>query len=215
MWDDDYQVEQDNIKAPEFLKIKTLQKMTDSREDHRNIFRLKPAWSIALSFLIIVVIALSWTTFSDSSPELITDLVFERLDGEPRRFAMISGNDNEYQSLAETETAIGISLSDLYFETFHLEGVSWVADENNIRIQYLFEGNGSSIRMLVNNHTDSVTTNSILNDLPLALYYRIVLLETVFTTEFFLDEVYYQIEATGLTEAEFIDYLKEILTFLK
>jgi len=213
MWDDDYQVEQDDTKAPEFLKIKTLQEMKDSRKDYKYLFKLKPMWGVAFSCLVIIVIALNWTSTSDPNLELTTDLVFERLDGSPRRFAVTGGNGT--QSLTEAESIIGVSLSGLDLEGFYLEDVSWRVDENSVRIQYIFEQNSSSIRIMLNDHTYSVSTNSILNDLPLALYYRMMLLETTFIAEFVYNQIYYQIEAIGLIEEEFVDYLKEILIFLK
>ena len=210
MFDDVYQEEQDDIKAPEYLKAKTLQKMEDSRKGQRNIFKLKPVWGVAFSCLVVIVVALNWTNILDSDPELVTDLVFERLDGGPRRFAVIGDNG----SLAEAELIMGTSISGLHLEGFHLEDVSWGINEDNVRIQHVFERNDSSMRILLNNRIDYVSTNSILNDLPLALYYRVMLLETTFIAEFLYNDIYYQIEAVGLSEEEFIDYLKEIIKFL-
>jgi len=210
MFDDVYQKEQDDVKAPEYLKTKTLQKMGDSRKDQRNVFKLKPMWGLAFSCVVVIVVVLNWTNILDSNPELVTDLVFARLDGGPRRFAVIGDNG----SLAEAELIMGASISGLYLEGFDLEDVAWGIDEDNVRIQHAFERNDSSIRILLNNRTDYVSTNSILNDLPLALYYRVMLLETTFIAEFLYDDIYYQIEAVGLSEEEFIGYLKKIIIFL-
>ena len=213
MWENDYQTEQDDIKAPEYLKVKTLQKMKDARGDSRSIFKFKPAWVVGFSCLIVMAIVLNWTNIFDQDPELMTDIVFERLDGGLRYFAGID-NDIQQVDLKEIESTIGVSGSELHLEGFRLEDVSSVIEEDNVRVQYLFEREDSSIRMMINNYTETVQTNSILNNFPLALYYRTMLLETSFITEFLHDEIYYQIEATGLTEEEFIDYLQEILNFL-
>ena len=211
MWDDDYRMEQDDVKAPEFLKVKTLQKMSDSRRRRENVFKSKGMWSLAASFVIVVVV-LNWANIFDSGPEPITDLVFERLDRGPLHFGVI--DDHQDTTLTDAEFVIGVSISDLNLEDFHLENVAWLVEGNNVRIQYIFEHNNSSLRIMVNNHTDSVSTNSILNDLPLALYYQIMLLDITYFTEFLDNEIYYQIVATGLTEEEFVNYLKEIINFL-
>lgn len=214
MWNDNYQSEQQNIQAPEFLKVKTLQKMADARQERKNILKLSPMLRIGFSCIAVVVIALGWINFS-SNPELMTELVFERLDGGPRHFGFIG---EQQETLTEVESMLGrsrgVAMSDLTLESFHLETTSWAVDENGIRIQYLFERDDVSIHIMLNNYTDSVSTNSILNDIPIALYYRAVLLETSFIAEFLYDETYHQIEAIGLTEEEFVDYLQEIINFL-
>ena len=214
MWESEYRMEQDDIKAPEFLKVKALQKMKDSRSDSRNIFKLKPVWGMAFSCLVVIVVILNWTNIFNQDPELMTDLTFERMDGGLRYFTGIGDNDIHHSELKEVESTLGVSGSELYLEGFFLEGVSWVVEDGNIRVQYLFEREDSSLRVMINNHTDYVSTNSIFNGFPLALYYQTMLLETTFIAEFLEDGIYYQIEATGLTEEEFIKYLQEILNFL-
>ena len=215
MWESEYRAEQDEIKAPEFLKVKTLQKMKDTRNSSWNIFKFKPIWGLAVSCLVVMIVVLNWTNVFEREPELVTDLVFERLDGGLRYFTGIGNNDSRQVELKEAESMIGVSGSELYLEGFHLEDVSWVVEEDNVRIQYVFEQGDSSIYVMINNHTDYVATNSILNGFPLALYYRIMLLETTFIAEFLDGEIYYQIEVTGLTEEDFIDYLKIILNFFE
>jgi len=214
MWEDNYRVEQDDIKTPEFLRVKTLQKMKDSRGKHTNILKMKPVWGLAFSFLVVMTVALYWTNIGSREPELIRDLVFERLDGGFRYFTGIGDSDFQQSELKEVESIIGVSGSELYFAGFHLEGTSWVMEEDSIRVQYLFQRGDSSIHVMINNHTDSVSTNSILDNFPLALYYQVMLLDTTFIAEFLYDEIYYQIEATRLTEEEFIDYLQGVLDFL-
>ena len=223
MWEEKYQAEQDEIKAPEFLKVKALQQMKEAREgSSRKPFKWKPLLNVGLGFVVVVVVfvVLNFSlqepesvTLSIQVPESVTDIVFERLDGGLRYFTGIGDNDDEHLELEEVESDIGVSGSEFYFEGFHLEDVSWAVDEKDMRIQYFFAREGATIQVMINNHTDSVTSNSILNDFPLALYYRIVLLETTYTAEFLDDEIYYQIEATGLTEEEFIEYLEEMLKY--
>ena len=215
MWSDDYRVEQDEMKTPEFLKVKALQRMQDARNSNKSFFKIKPMWSMAFGLVVIIVVALNWTNILERNPELLTDLTFERIDGGTRRFGGIGLVDtNQQETLIEAEDIIGVSISDLYLEGFYLGDVSWILDKDDVRIQYLFEQNGSSIQIMLNNHVDSVTTNSIFNDLPLALHYQIMLVETTFYAEFLYNEIYYQIEATGLTKGEFTRYLEEILAFL-
>jgi len=229
MWEDDYRVEQDDIKAPEFLKVKALQKMSESRSDYRKFFKLKPVWGVAFSCLVVMVVALNWMNIFDQDSELVTSIVFERLDGGLLHLAPAEDGDqqltliergavgdvgNQDITLLEAESVIGVSGADLYFEGFHLEDVSWIVEEDHARVQYFFEREDSSIRVMLNNHTDSVLTNSMLDGLPLALYYRVVLLERVFIAEFLYGEVYYQVEVVGVTEEAFVDYLKEVLNFV-
>ena len=212
MWSDDYRMEQDNVKAPEFLKVKALQKMSESRKNQKNIFKLKPMWAMAFSSLVAIVIALNWVATSEMDP--VTDLVFERLTSGSWHFAAIGDNEDQYAILAGADSAIKTSILDLALEGFHLEDAFQAVNENGVVIQHIFERNGASISVMLNDYTHSVSTNSILNDLPLALYYRVMLLETTFVAEFLHNGIYYQIEATGLNEEEFVDYLQEILIFL-
>ena len=214
MWENEYQVEQDDIKAPEFLKVKALQKMKDSRGDSSNIFKLKPVLGMAFSCLVIMVVVLNWARVFERESELMTNLVFERMDGGLRYFTGIGHDDVHLVELKEVETTIGVFGSELYLDNFRLEGASWVVGEDDARVHYVFEREDSTIRVMINNHTDFVSTNSILNDFPLALYYQTMLLQTTFIAEFLYDDIYYQIEATGLTEDEFIDNLQKIINWL-
>jgi len=216
MWEDSYRLEQDDIKAPEFLKNKVVQQMKDSKEESKSLFavlKMKTVWGLAVSFLVVVVVALNWINIFESS-EPMTDLIFERIDGGLRYFTGIRDSDIQGTELADIETILGISVSNLYLEGFVLDGTAWVVDGDDVRVQYFFEQESSSIRVMINNHTDSVTTNSILNDLPLALYYQIMLLDTTYIAEFLHNGVYFQIEAIQLTEEEFIEHLEIILDFL-
>ena len=214
MWEEKYRNEQDGIKAPEFLKVKALQNMKEARNGSSNPFKRKLLWDIGLGLAITAIVFVVMINFSLQEPEIVTDIVFERLDGGLRYFTGTVNNNTELEGLEEVESVIGVSSSDLHFEGFHLESASWVIDEKNARIQYLFAREDVSIHVMINNHTDDLATNSILNNFPLSLYYRTILLETTYTAEFLDEEIYYQIEVTGLAEDEFIDLLIGMLDFL-
>lgn len=211
MWEEKYRNEQNEIKAPEFLKFIALQNMKEANDGSKNPFNRKLLFDIGLGFAITVIVFIFMINFRLQDPELVTDIVFERLDGGLRYFTGIRDNNAELVGLEEVEEVIGISSSDLNLEGFHLESASWIMDDKEARIQYFFAREGVSIQVMINNHTDELETNSILSNTRLALYYRVILVETTYTAEFLDDGIYYQIEATGLTEEEFIDLLEKML----
>jgi len=208
MWDDVYKKEQENLKAPEFLKVKTLQKMEESNVVRRRLFAPKLILGLSFSFLAVV---LAFNFFNFNTPVMVTDLTFEPLVGAGFRFGVIT--DDEI-TLIEAEQALGTDVSIWELTDFYLQNVSWRIDEDHVRIHYSFERESASIQVMLNNSTETVSTNSILNDFPLALYYQVMLLDTTFIAEFLHHDIYYQIQATGLTEEEFITYLSKIINFL-
>jgi len=212
MWDDAYKKEQDDFKAPEFLKVKTLQTMKEAREKRRS--SLMPKLMVGFSFsFFVAVLAFNFFNFNTpvDEPQMVTSLTFERLDGTGWRFGAVT---DESMTLPEVEEILGITASNWRLSDFYLQETSWHIDGERVRIQYIFERDGASIQMMLNNYTETVMTNSILNDFPLALYYQVMLLNRTFIAEFLHQDIYHQIHATGLTEDEFIHYLKEIINFL-
>jgi len=210
MWDDAYKKEQEDIKAPEFLKVKTQQKMAESRQKHRRFFAPKLMLGLSFGFLA-VVLAFNFFNTSENDAQLVTDLTFERIEGAGLRFGVTS--DDGAMTLVEVERALDVAISDWKLSVFYLQDVSWQVDGEIIRMLYEFENDESTLRLMVNNQTTDVSTNSILNDRPLALYYRIMLVETIFIAEFLIEDIYYQLEVTGLTEEEMVQLLKEIFNF--
>jgi len=210
MWDDAYKKEQEEIKAPEFLKVKTLQKMEEAGQKRWHFFAPRLVMGLSFSFLAIVL-AINFLVPTDDA-QLVTELTFERLDGAGFRFGVLQ--DDEAITLVEVESILDVAVSEWGFSEFYLQDVSWQIDEEAVRILYEFESNDASLRLMLNNQTDEVATNSTLNNIPLALYYRVLLIETTFIAEFLIEEVYYQLEVTGLTEEEMVLLLEEIFDFL-
>lgn len=211
MWDDAYKKEQEKIKTPAFLKAETLQKMEEAKRKEWRFFG--PKLTLGLSFSILaMILAVNFFNLPTNESQMLTDLTFERIEGSGLRFGVTQ--NNEEISLAEVEARLGVTISEWDFLVLHLEDVSWQIDNETVRVLYLFENNDQSVELMLNNQTDTIATNSVLNDMPLALYYRILLTEKTFIAEFIVEDLYYQLRATGLTETEMVTLLEEIFDFL-
>jgi len=210
MWDD-YQSEQDHIKAPEFLKTKTLQQMKEARQKKRQLLTQKPLLGLASGLFVLLVITFGLLNRASDSPVMVTEINFQRLDGGPRHFGNLESR-NQPTILAEIESSLDVFFSTLILEAYQLNDVSWLQETDHLRIRYHFEHAGASIRILVDNQAETLQTNSILNNIPIGLYYW-VMLDTTFIAEFSHAGIYFQIEASGMNEDDFLSNVQEILNF--
>jgi len=212
MWEDDYRHAQDKLDAPEHWQTKALQHMKEARRSKtRLLFNRKPMYG-ALAVGCIAFFIVLTSHLLDGRLDPMTDLSFERLEGGTREF--FTGDPEQRGSLVGMERALGIQLSDLEVEGFDLVDVLWQEEGGELNIQYLFESPESTLLIRANNHTQSVETNSTLDEVPLGLYYRPGLMETIYIAEFVYDGIYIQVEGRGLPEEEFIEQLQQMLTFL-
>lgn len=209
MWDD-YQKEQDNITAPDHLKVKTLQHMLDV-QNRKKKFTPKLTLAIASSFTIVIVAIFYW--MNAANYPLMTQINFEQLDGAPRHFGNIN-EDSKTLTLEEVKTQLNINISSLTLESFQLNEIIWQQENDHLRIRYHFEDQDITLRITVDNKAEVANYNSTINDLPLGLYYWMMLTQTTYIAEFINHNLYYQIEITGVSEETFLNHLQKIITFI-
>ena len=208
MWDE-YKIEQQNLRAPEFLKARTLEKMNAQKK--KKIIPFIPILVATFSFLIIFFTGQRWWFH----PGLPTNLAFERVESGNLHFSAIQDSAREDLSLEEFEGALGVEISRLPFPNLILEDSAWSLDEDvlQLRASYTFVGEENSIELMLSNATDRLETNSVLEGRELALYYQVMLLETTYIAIFIENDIQYQVRMRG-TEEEFMTHLKKILNFL-
>jgi len=211
MWEDDYRCAQDKLDAPEDWQTKTLQHMKEARRTKtRSPFNQKSMYgALAVGCVAILLVVTSHLFDGQGNPA--NDLNFQLLEIGSREFAI--GDHGRQGSLVGMERALGIQLSEWELEDFVFVDAVWQEEEGELSIQYFFESSEAIFLVRVNNYTNHVEANSVLDGVALRLYYRPVLMETIFLAELVHGGIYVQVDGRGVVEAEFIEQLQQLLVF--
>jgi len=209
MWEN-YEKEQEQIRAPEYLKTKTLAKMNASKVEKRfSLLGPRSILLVACSFLAIFL----WTNgglFENS------DVFFERITSNPRHFLPAG----EAVTVEQFELEVDSRLSHLAFTDLFLdmERSSWFWDEAvplEARGIYVFSNGDRRIEIALTYRDAPLETNSIVGERAIALYYHESLLEVTYMALFMEGDHLYHVRGMGLTEEQFVAYVEKILRFLE
>ena len=208
MWET-YENEQRQIRAPEHLKARTLEKMKASKMEKR-FSLLKPQRALLMACSLFVL-------FWWASGELFgtSEVVFEPITSNLRHFQPIGEAIEMEQFELEMDGQLSqLTLTDLFLD---MEGSGWFWDESSLegRGTYVFSNEERRLEISLSYERAPLSTNSILNQRAVALYYHETLLHITYTALFIEGNHLYHIRATELTEQEFIAYVEEILRFLE
>jgi len=213
VWDD-YKAEQAEIKAPEFLKTKTLNRMSAEKNKRKN-FLSRPILVTACSLLVLFFISQNWLFNS----EPLTYIEFARIELGNRHFSVITNPAEQDVLLEEVEDMLDIDSSALRFADFALDSsvgsLMEVEGKLEARVTYVFVQGKQRIEVMISNMPRDLETNSKIEGQPVALYYQeLFLIDTTYIAIFVEDNIYYRVRMTGVTEDEFVIHLKEMINLL-